>query len=148
MKYATEYADLKKSENSQVKSYYQEQQKLHQELQEEKLKADNEYNQQRYAIYEENQKAYNEFLTREYEMYTSDEERRKDSINAFYSQYKSVLLDMGVTEDQIERQRHARLLHASEAFRHFSSTVESGFDTMWQGITDKSLDTKHRWEIS
>lgn len=146
MKYATEYADLKKSENSQVKSYYQEQQKLHQELQEEKLKADNEYNQQRYAIYEENQKAYNEFLTREYEMYTSDEERRKDSINAFYSQYKSVLLDMGVTEDQIERQRHARLLHASEAFRHFSSTVESGFDTMWQGITDKSLDTKHRWE--
>lgn len=146
MKYANEYADLKKSENSSIKNIYQEQQKLHQELQEEKLKADNEYYQQNYALYEENQKAYDEFLTREYEMYSSSEERRKASINAFYNQYKSVLLDMGVTEDQIERQRHARLLQASESFQHFSKSVESGFDTMWAGITDKSLDAKRRWE--
>ncbi len=81
----------------------------------------------------------------QYNLTTSSEQKRFDVINEFYAKNRETLIELGVKEEEIENQRKVRLALASEEYRALQSTISSGYDTLADGILDKSLNMQERW---
>ncbi|HQM85483.1 MAG TPA: hypothetical protein PLD55_12465 [bacterium] len=81
----------------------------------------------------------------QYNLTTSSEQKRFDVINDFYEKNRETLIELGVKEEEIENQRKVRLALASEEYRALQSTISSGYDTLADGIMDKSLNMQERW---
>lgn len=81
--------------------------------------------QKEYEIIKENYKILDEFRSFQYNMDTSPEQRRFDEINRFYDQYKNLLISLGLTEAEIDKQREERLKRVSDGFLLLNQSVES-----------------------
>lgn len=89
---------------------------------------------------------YKEFYDQQDYIEKSSYDLQKQHINEFYAEHRQTWLAMGITEEEIERQRQARLIESSQAFQGVMSSIESGFDAAVDGITDKSLSLHERWD--
>ncbi|HOD54536.1 MAG TPA: hypothetical protein PKJ08_08430, partial [Candidatus Cloacimonadota bacterium] len=113
-KYAEDYDDLNKVRYQSEKQLTDDMDKLYKEDL-----------QNKYETISENYKILQEYHDYQYDITASAEQRRFDVINNFYDQYKSLLISMGLTEEEIEAQRKERLRQASEAYYAFQKAVES-----------------------
>lgn len=81
-----------------------------------------------------------DFNQMQYDLTTSAEQKRFDVINEYYTKNRDLLIEAGITEDEIETQRQLRLKKASDGYRELSQTLDNVQQSLENGLSSALND--------
>lgn len=81
-----------------------------------------------------------DFNQMQYDLTTSAEQKRFDVINEYYTKNRDLLIEAGITEEEIETQRQLRLKKASDGYRELSQTLDNVQQSLENGLSSALND--------